>query len=67
MNGEAWFPNGTRAEEDIDLVVEVDDENDCAPVFSFEASQATGAVNETSASGIHVQKPYLCHNIIILI
>lgn len=44
--------NWTRAEKDIDLVIQVEDQNDCPPVFSFEVSQATGEVNEASATGI---------------
>lgn len=45
--------NGSRAEKDIDLVIEVEDINDCAPVFSFEVTQNTGEVYEASTTGIY--------------
>ncbi|XP_073705393.1 desmoglein-2-like protein [Garra rufa] len=44
LKGVATFLNGTPAEKDIDLRIEVQDENDCAPVFNL----TTGSVYERS-------------------
>ena len=49
LKGVAKFTNSSRAEKDIDLVIVVEDQNDCPPVFSFEI---TGEVSEASATGM---------------
>lgn len=54
LKGVATFPDGTQAEQDLELKIPVEDVNDNQPVFSFEISQTTGAVNESSATGIPV-------------
>ncbi|KAL2097293.1 hypothetical protein ACEWY4_006500 [Coilia grayii] len=56
LKGVAKFTNGSQAENDIDLVIEVGDKNDCPPVFSFEGSQSTSNVSELSATGTFVMK-----------
>ncbi|KAG5286763.1 hypothetical protein AALO_G00018490 [Alosa alosa] len=56
LKGVAKFTDGTRAEKDIDLIIEVLDQNDCPPVFSFEASQTTGEISEASAIATYVMK-----------
>lgn len=53
LQGVAKFTNGSRAEKDIDLVIEVEDQNDCPPVFSVSAA---GEVSEASAVGTFVMK-----------
>ncbi|XP_031418740.1 desmoglein-2-like isoform X2 [Clupea harengus] len=53
LKGVAMFTDGNRAEKDIDLVIVVEDQNDCPPVFSFEI---TGEVSEASATGTYVMK-----------
>ena len=49
LQGIAKYSNGERAENDIELVVVVLDENDCSPVFQFDQM---GSVNESSSAGI---------------
>lgn len=44
----AKYLNGSRAEVDIDLVIKVEDENDCKPVIEM---QQVGYVKESSAAG----------------
>lgn len=51
LKGVATYPDGTRAEKDLELMIPVEDVNDNRPVFSFEVAQTTGAVHESSASG----------------
>ena len=51
LKGVAMFANGRRAQKDIDLVIVVEDQNDCPPVFSFEI---TGEVSEASATGMRL-------------
>lgn len=50
--GVATFTNGSRAEKDIPLPINVLDMNDCTPVIK----QQTGFVNESSAIGTVVMK-----------
>ncbi|XP_051738655.1 desmoglein-2-like [Ctenopharyngodon idella] len=52
LRGVAKFLNGSSAEKDIDLRIEVEDENDCVPVLNF----TTGSVPELSARGTFVTK-----------
>ncbi|KAL6491068.1 hypothetical protein MHYP_G00014130 [Metynnis hypsauchen] len=51
LKGVAKFQNGSRAEKDIDLRIEVVDENDNDPVFNTEP---VGSVFELSAKGTYV-------------
>ncbi|XP_056149200.1 LOW QUALITY PROTEIN: desmoglein-2-like protein [Lampris incognitus] len=51
--GVAQYSDGSRAEADINIRVEVQDENDCAPVF---AMQQMGYVAESSAAGTLVMR-----------
>ncbi|CAG5896669.1 unnamed protein product [Menidia menidia] len=53
LKGIAKFTNGTRAENDIDLMIKVVDENDCPPVIKI---HQVGYVNESSAEGTVVMK-----------
>ncbi|KAF6739227.1 Desmoglein-2 [Oryzias melastigma] len=48
LKGVAKYLNGSRAEVDIDLVIKVEDENDCKPVIEM---QQVGYVKESSAAG----------------
>ncbi|XP_051738539.1 desmoglein-2-like protein isoform X2 [Ctenopharyngodon idella] len=52
LRGVAKFLNGSYAEKDIDLRIEVEDENDCAPVLNF----TTGSVPELSARDTFIMK-----------
>ncbi|XP_062386302.1 desmoglein-2-like protein [Sardina pilchardus] len=56
LKGVAKFADGTRAEKDIDLVIEVLDVNDCPPVFSFVAAQSTSEIFEASSIATYVMK-----------
>uniref|UniRef100_A0A8B9HNV3 Cadherin domain-containing protein n=1 Tax=Astyanax mexicanus TaxID=7994 RepID=A0A8B9HNV3_ASTMX len=49
--GVAKFQNGSYAEKDIDLRIEVQDQNDCSPVFNI---QAVGSVYELSETGTYI-------------
>lgn len=49
MTGSARYADGTKAENDIELKITVDDENDCPPVIKV---QQSGDVAESSAAGI---------------
>ncbi|XP_041698183.1 desmoglein-2 [Coregonus clupeaformis] len=51
--GVARYDNGSKAENDIDLRIFVEDQNDCQPVFVFGQS---GSVNESSAAETVVMK-----------
>lgn len=51
MTAQAFFLDGTAAEDPIDVEVIVGDQNDCEPIFYFEASGATGSIFELSAEG----------------
>ncbi|KAL7875617.1 hypothetical protein AOLI_G00105800 [Acnodon oligacanthus] len=51
LRGVAKFQNGSKAEKDIDLQIEVMDENDNDPVFNV---QPTGSVFELSSKGTYV-------------
>ncbi|XP_051738567.1 desmoglein-2-like isoform X3 [Ctenopharyngodon idella] len=52
LRGVAKFLNGSYAEKDIDLIIKVEDENDCVPVLNF----TTGSVPELSARDTFVTK-----------
>uniref|UniRef100_A0A3Q2TE66 Cadherin domain-containing protein n=1 Tax=Fundulus heteroclitus TaxID=8078 RepID=A0A3Q2TE66_FUNHE len=53
LHGVAKFPDGTRAEKDIELVIRVIDINDCTPVIK---AQQVGQVSEHSKLGTVVMK-----------
>ncbi|RVE61696.1 hypothetical protein OJAV_G00175480 [Oryzias javanicus] len=53
LKGVAKYLNGSRAEVDIDLVIKVEDENDCIPVIEM---QQVGYVKESSAAGTVVMR-----------
>ncbi|XP_041849024.1 desmoglein-2-like isoform X2 [Melanotaenia boesemani] len=53
LKGIAKFFNGSSAENDTDLVIKVEDENDCKPVIKI---AQVGFVNESSSTGTVVMK-----------
>ncbi|XP_004079413.1 desmoglein-2 [Oryzias latipes] len=53
LKGVAKYLDGSRAEDDLDLLIKVNDENDCPPVI---AMQQVGYVRESSAAGTVVMK-----------
>uniref|UniRef100_A0A672G470 Desmoglein-2-like n=1 Tax=Salarias fasciatus TaxID=181472 RepID=A0A672G470_SALFA len=48
LKGIAKYMDGTRAEKDIDLIITVEDVNDCPPVIQM---NQVGSVKESSAAG----------------
>lgn len=53
LKGVAKFADGSLAEQDLDLLITVLDDNDCTPVIKV---QQVGSVNESSAAGTVVMR-----------